>query len=160
MKKNNLNEDKSLNEYQLRRNFSISSEPKGQKMSMLRGKKIFVVQEHDSKKFHYDFRLENRGVLESWAVPKGVPQATGEKRLAIKTEDHPIEYANFEGEIPEGEYGAGQVKIWDKGFFEVNIWNDEMIEVVLSGKRISGRYVIIPFKKAGKNNWILLKAKE
>ena len=91
------------------------------------------MQEHHAKRLHYDFRLEKGGVLKSWAVPKGIPQTPDEKRLAVETEDHPIEYANFEGTIPKGEYGAGTVKTWDKGSFETKVWNENTVEVTLNG---------------------------
>jgi len=98
--------------------------------------------------------------LKSWAVPKGIPEKTGEKRLGVQVEDHPMEYANFEGTIPEGQYGAGTVKIWDRGLFEVKVWKEDMIEFILSGKRLQGKFVLAKFKKAGEKDWILLKARD
>jgi bifunctional non-homologous end joining protein LigD len=121
---------------------------------------VYVVQEHHARRLHYDLRLEKEGVLKSWAIPKGLPEVPGDKRLAIQVEDHPLEYRGFEGEIPKGEYGAGTVKIWDKGAYEPVIWNDDMIEILIKGNRIQGRYVLKRFKKAGKNQWLILKVRE
>ena len=110
-------------------------------------------------RLHYDLRLEKDGVLKSWAVPKGIPEA-GQKHLAVETEDHPYEYGSFEGEIPKGQYGAGTVKIWDKGHYETKFWEDDKIEVTLNGQRLHGRYVLVRLKKAGDKDWLLLKGKE
>jgi bifunctional non-homologous end joining protein LigD len=122
--------------------------------------KIFVVQEHAARRLHYDLRLEKQGVLKSWAVPKGIPQKTGEKRLAVQTEDHPLEYHEFEGTIPKGQYGAGTVRIWDKGTYEFKVWEDDKIEFVLSGEKLRGRYVLARLKKAGLKDWLLLKVRD
>ena len=119
-----------------------------------------MVQEHHARRLHYDFRLEREGVLKSWAVPKGVPQDANDKRLAVETEDHPVDYATFEGTIPDGQYGAGQVIIWDKGTYETKIWNEKMIEIILNGAKLRGRYVLVPFKRGGPKNWLMLKPKE
>jgi DNA ligase D, 3''-phosphoesterase domain len=120
----------------------------------------FVLHEHFSKHHHFDIRLEHDGVLASWAVPKGLPEKPGERRLAIQVEDHPLSYGNFEGTIPEGEYGAGEVKIADAGTYETLAWTNERIEVELRGKQFSGKYVLLRFAKAGEKNWIVLKGKE
>jgi bifunctional non-homologous end joining protein LigD len=120
----------------------------------------FVLHEHFSKHHHFDFRLERDGVLVSWAVPKGLPETPGERRLAIAVEDHPLSYGNFEGTIPEGQYGAGEVRIADAGTYETLEWTNERIEVVLQGKRFAGKYVLLRFAKAGEKNWIVLKGKE
>jgi bifunctional non-homologous end joining protein LigD len=120
-----------------------------------------VVQEHHARRLHYDFRLERDGVLKSWAVPKGIPQSLTEKRLAVETENHPLDYAKFEGEIPKGEYGAGEVVIWDRGTFETKVWSEKMIEVLLNGAKLKGRYVLVPLKPSGeKKNWLMLKGKD
>lgn len=147
----------SLEEYTSRRDFAMTPEPIGTGKSP--DERSFVVQEHHARRLHYDLRLQREGVLKSWAVPKGIPEKIGEKRLAVQTEDHPLEYGRFEGTIPEGEYGAGLVKIWDSGFFELKIWEDDKIEFKLDGKRLSGNYVLTRLKKAGKNDWLLLRVK-
>ena len=118
----------------------------------------FVIQEHHARHLHYDFRLERDGVLKSWAVPKGVPEAPGPKHLAVAVEDHPLDYATFEGSIPEGEYGAGTVAIWDTGTYTTKHWDEKKIEVVLHGKRVNGNYVLVRFNRAGKNEWLIFKA--
>jgi len=148
----------SLHEYASKRDFIVTPEPAGGE-AKTEGR-IFVVQEHHARRLHFDLRLEREGVLKSWAVPKGVPEKTGEKRLAVQVEDHPMEYGNFEGTIPEGQYGAGTVKIWDRGLYEVKVWKEDMIEFTLSGKRLQGRFVLAKFKKAGEKDWILLKARD
>ncbi|HEY3260012.1 MAG TPA: non-homologous end-joining DNA ligase [Pseudonocardiaceae bacterium] len=101
----------------------------------------FVIQEHHARRLHWDVRLERDGVLVSWAVPRGLPEAPGDIRLAVHTEDHPMEYATFEGVIPKGEYGAGKMMIWDRGRYETVKWSDREVAVVLHGQRVSGRYV-------------------
>lgn len=147
-----------LTEYVAKRDFTFTNEPKGAAKT---GKtRIFVVQEHHARRLHYDFRLENEGVLKSWAVPKGIPESTDQKRLAVQTEDHPIEYAEFEGTIPKGQYGAGTVKIWDKGSFTVKVWEEDKIEFTLNGKRLKGRYILVRLKRAGEKSWLMLKGRE
>jgi DNA ligase D-like protein (predicted 3'-phosphoesterase) len=148
----------SLSEYATKRDFKVTPEPAASKGD--RGGQVFVVQEHHARRLHYDLRLEKGGVLKSWAVPKGIPEKVGEKRLAVQTEDHPLEYATFEGTIPEGQYGAGTVRIWDKGTFHVKAWKDDMVEFTLKGDRLHGRYVLTKFKKAGDDDWLLLKARD
>ncbi|MQA62824.1 MAG: DNA ligase [Actinophytocola sp.] len=101
----------------------------------------FVIQEHHARHLHWDVRLERDGVLVSWAVPKGLPHEPGSVRLAVHTEDHPLEYAGFEGEIPKGEYGAGQMLIWDRGSYETLKWSSNEVEIDLRGKQVQGRYV-------------------
>ncbi|HVO85760.1 MAG TPA: non-homologous end-joining DNA ligase [Candidatus Eisenbacteria bacterium] len=147
----------SLQEYAGKRDFNVTPEPAGGEKT---DQNVFVVQEHHARRLHYDLRLEKEGVLKSWAVPKGIPEKTGERRLAVQTEDHPIEYAGFEGAIPEGQYGAGTVKIWDKGIFEAKVWKEDMIEFTLKGRRLQGKYVLAKFKKAGEKDWVLLKVKD
>ena len=128
--------EEKLSEYASKRHFEETPEPKGgeKKAEGL----IFVIQEHHARRLHYDLRLESGGVLKSWAVPKGIPQTSGERRLAVQTEDHPYDYANFEGIIPKGHYGAGTVKIWDKGTFEPKLWEDDKIEFTLNGQNAEG----------------------
>jgi DNA ligase D-like protein (predicted 3'-phosphoesterase) len=133
---------------------------------------IFVVQKHDASHLHYDLRLEIGGVLVSWAIPKGPPTKIGEKRLALQTEDHPMEYATFEGTIPEGSYGAGTVEIWDHGTFTTVRENngkpvplgqclkEGRFEVKFEGKRLHGPYALIRTKMGGKENaWLIFKVK-
>ncbi|MFC5752644.1 DNA polymerase ligase N-terminal domain-containing protein [Actinomadura rugatobispora] len=112
----------------------------------------FVIQEHHARSLHWDVRLERDGVLVSWAVPKGVPADPENNHLAVRTEDHPLEYAAFEGDIPKGEYGAGKMMIWDRGTYETEKWSDREVKVVLHGSRVSGRYVL--FRTRGKN-WMI-----
>jgi DNA ligase D-like protein (predicted ligase)/DNA ligase D-like protein (predicted 3'-phosphoesterase) len=146
----------SLQEYVSKRDFAVSPEPAGVEQKKEEGR-TFVVQEHHARRLHYDLRLERDGVLKSWAVPKGLPE-TGEKRLAVETEDHPLEYGGFEGTIPKGQYGAGTVKIWDRGSYELKVWEKDKIEFTLNGEKLHGRYVLARFKKAGEKEWLLLKA--
>ena len=147
-----------LQEYALKRDFAATPEPSD--IENKTGGQIFVIQEHHARRLHYDLRLEKEGVLKSWAVPKGIPEKVGDKKLAVQTEDHPIGYASFEGIIPEGQYGAGTVKIWDKGSFDVKIWKEDMIEFTLKGERLQGKYVLTKFKKAGEKDWLLLKVRD
>jgi bifunctional non-homologous end joining protein LigD len=148
----------NLTEYALKRNFIATPEPRGGEQNF--GAHVFVVQEHHARRLHYDLRLEKEGVLKSWAVPKGVPEEIGGKRLAVETEDHPMEYATFEGTIPAGQYGAGTVKIWDKGTFEVKTWKDNIIEFKLNGIRLQGKFVLTKFKKPGDKDWLLLRVRD
>ena len=147
----------TLRKYHEKRNFSVTDEPVG--APDMSGNS-FVVQEHRSHRLHYDLRLERDGVLKSWAVPKGIPGTTGEKHLAVAVEDHPLEYGSFEGEIPKGEYGAGTVSIWDSGTYETKHWDAEKIEVMLHGRRLNGPYVLVKFKRAGTNDWLLFRSGE
>jgi bifunctional non-homologous end joining protein LigD len=146
-----------LSDYASKRNFSVTTEPKGE-LQKVEGAPIFVIQEHHSRRLHYDLRLESGGVLKSWAVPKGIPE-TGQRHLAVETEDHPMDYANFAGTIPKGQYGAGTVIIWDKGYYTTKLWENDKIEVTLDGQRLKGRYVLVRLKRAGDKDWLLLKGK-
>jgi DNA ligase D-like protein (predicted 3'-phosphoesterase) len=105
----------------------------------------FVVHEHRAKKLHWDLRLELDGVLASWAVPKEPPRERGVKRLAIRVEDHPIEYKDFEGEIPEGSYGAGTVRIWDRGVYSILKRSEDRLEISMDGNILKGRYVLVNY---------------
>ena len=146
-----------LEEYYNKRNFTETTEPTGG--SITGSGNSYVVQRHEATRLHYDLRLERDGVLVSWAVPKGIPEETGNRHLAIQTEDHPLEYGGFEGTIPMGQYGAGSVEIWDRGFYVPVKWMDDKIEFVLAGERIKGRYELVRFEKAGENEWLLFKKK-
>ncbi len=119
--------------------------------------KKFVVHKHDATKLHYDFRLEMDKVLKSWAIPKKPPRKKGTKRLAIQVDDHKLSYIDFEGEIPEGHYGAGTVEIWDKGSYEMISKEKDKLIFKLEGKKLNGEYVLLKFDKAGKNNWLFFK---
>lgn len=118
---------------------------------------IFVVHEHFARNLHFDLRLALDNVLKSWAVPKEPPLDNKIKRLAIQVDDHALDYANFEGEIPEGFYGAGKVKIWDNGKFDLIERNDKKIVVNLKGKKLKGEYILLKFPKAGEKNWLFFK---
>lgn len=144
-----------LEDYRKKRDFTKTPEPSGSD-SQAAGDFRFVVQEHHASHLHWDFRLEMEGVLKSWAVPKGMPQKKGEKKLAVQTEDHPVEYINFEGTIPEGQYGAGEVYIWDKGTYKLKDKKEGKIEFYLFGEKLSGRFVLLKFKDQEKN-WLLIK---
>jgi bifunctional non-homologous end joining protein LigD len=149
-----------LREYRRKRDPEATPEPFG---SRKRGKEpIFVVQRHDARRLHYDFRLERRGALASWAVPKGIPLEPGQRSLAVHVEDHPLEYATFEGEIPKGQYGAGTVEIWDRGTYElVEEKPDGGLTVRLRGKRLDGLWTLVPARLDGDpKNWLLLKKRE
>ena len=143
-----------LDKYWEKRNFKRTSEPRGE----VYGDKgnIYVVQKHYASHLHYDLRLEKEGVLKSWAVPKEPPIKKGIKKLAIETEDHPIEYANFQGTIPEGEYGAGTVEIWDKGTYKTEKWNEDKKVMIINGDKLKGRYCLIKFRKQ-ENAWLFFK---
>ena len=148
--------------YKNKRDFTVSPEPQGSTMpSKTTDTKhpIFVIQKHNASHLHYDFRLEMDGVLKSWAVPKGPSTNPHDKRLAIETEDHPMGYATFEGIIPEGQYGAGSVIVWDTGTFtniKKNGYTDGHIEVELHGKKLHGKYALI--RTAGdEKKWLLIK---
>jgi DNA ligase D-like protein (predicted 3'-phosphoesterase) len=154
-----------LEKYQKKRDFNKTKEPSG--VETKNNRNIFVVQKHDASNLHYDFRLEINGVLVSWAVPKGPSLNPAVKRLAVPTEDHPLAYADFEGTIPEGQYGAGTVMIWDKGKFE-NIKNQPLdkgkekgqIEVKLQGEKLKGNFSLVRFRNGRTftdEKWLLIK---
>jgi len=151
-----------LKEYRAKRNFAKTSEPPESGVKKRDGGLIYVIQKHDASRLHYDLRLEENGVLTSWAVPKIPPLNEGEKRLAVQTEDHPIDYAGFEGVIPEGEYGAGTVEIWDKGTYEPVEMTEEKKIVNIHGGKLAGRYALIKLRPRGKEkdvNWLFFKTK-
>lgn len=119
---------------------------------------VYVIQEHHAKRLHWDLRFEIDNTLKSWALPKVPPQNEGEKRLAVAVDDHPIEYALFEGEIPAGNYGAGQVTIWDRGTFEILEREAKKLVVDIKGDKLKGRYCLLHFKPQEKN-WLFFKLK-
>src|SRR5690349_20508666 len=141
----------SLTRYQAKRNFRRTTEPSGRKAVQRRRARgpLFVVQKHAATRLHYDFRLEMEGVLKSWAVPKGFPSRRGDRRLAIQVEDHPLDYADFEGTIAEGNYGAGTVMVWDRGTYEVvngeplHALEDGKIRLELSGTKLKGEWTLV-----------------
>ncbi|MFO7807161.1 MAG: DNA polymerase ligase N-terminal domain-containing protein [Candidatus Moraniibacteriota bacterium] len=159
----------NLNDYKKKRDFSLTEEPEGglQKSSENR----FVIQKHYASHLHFDFRLEMKDekteevVLKSWAIPKNIPLEKGVKHLAIRTEDHPVEYLNFEGRIPEGNYGAGEVEIWDKGKWGLmkGSFEEKMLKFNLFGEKVKGRYVMIRTqgygnkKSDGNEYWLIWK---
>jgi bifunctional non-homologous end joining protein LigD len=140
---------KRLEEYRRRRDPSGTPEPFGGEPGANR---LFVIQEHHARRLHWDFRLERDGVLVSWAVPKGLPPSPETNHLAVQTEDHPLDYADFEGEIPPGEYGAGRVLIFDRGSYDTEKWSDREVKVVLHGRRVNGRYVLF---RTRDTNWLV-----
>jgi DNA ligase D-like protein (predicted 3'-phosphoesterase) len=163
----------TLREYLDKRNFNVTPEPDGT-AGQLSERPVFVIQKHDASNLHYDFRLEVDGVLVSWAVPKGPSTDPREKRLAIRTEDHPLDYAQIEGMIPEGEYGAGTVLVWDGGPYRnlmaekekprhmADSIRDGHVEVWLEGEKLTGGYALIHSKsgKSSEDNWLLIKMKD
>src|SRR5438874_9376584 len=155
-----------LKKYKAKRDFSKTAEPKGRKPlpKQVRGACRFIIQKHDARRLHYDFRLQMEGVLKSWAVPKGLPWKQGEKHLAVEVEDHPIEYETFEGVIPEGNYGAGTVMVWDRGHYQVygeepvKSWREGKLQLVLEGEKAKGEWTVIRLRGDDeKPQWLLLK---
>ncbi|MBV9463834.1 MAG: hypothetical protein JO317_06355 [Verrucomicrobiae bacterium] len=163
-----------LREYRAKRDFKQTSEPSGGRAAKVSKKSgthtgSFVIQKHDATRLHYDFRLEMEGTLKSWAVPKGIPTRQGDRRLAIHVEDHPIDYASFEGVIPEGNYGAGSVMVWDYGQFRLlggspsTVVDEGKIHFELEGQKLKGEWTLVRIKSRGgedKDEWLLLKSGE
>ncbi|HEX9503577.1 MAG TPA: DNA polymerase ligase N-terminal domain-containing protein [Patescibacteria group bacterium] len=163
----------SLTTYRKKRRFNETPEPKGKTIKATKALH-FVIQKHAATRLHYDFRLEHAGVLLSWAVPKGPSLKLGEKHLAMMVEDHPIDYMKFEGTIPDGNYGAGTVMVWDFGNYlalgtqsvaesEKMITkglHDGMLKFVLNGKKLQGGFALIKTNFAGKHSWLLIKEKD
>jgi len=150
----------TLREYRKKRDPKATPEPFG---SAEHGEQpIFVVQRHDARRLHYDFRLERDGALASWAVPKGVPLEPGEQHLAVHVEDHPLDYADFEGEIPKGNYGAGTVEIWDRGTYELlEEKKNGGLTVRLHGEKLKGTWALVPAKLSGDpKNWLIIRKRE
>ena len=156
-----------LADYKAKRDFRKTAEPKGGKPlpKAVRGASHFVIQKHAARRLHYDFRLQMEGVLKSWALPKGLPWAKGEKHLAVEVEDHPIEYENFEGVIPEGQYGGGTVMVWDRGTYYVygeqplKSLAEGKLHLVLDGEKARGEWTLVRIRGRDneKNQWLILK---
>ena len=140
-----------LDAYRAKRDFQASPEPAGDADAPEEGRR-FVVQEHSARAMHWDLRLEHEGTLASWAIPKGIPADPKRNNLAVRTEDHPLEYLDFHGEIPAGYYGAGTMRIFDRGTFELHKWRDKEVMVTFHGERVRGLYVLF---KTGDKNWMI-----
>ncbi len=162
----------ALKDYNSKRKFDETTEPKG-KTKKSKSNLIFVVQRHAATRLHYDFRLEMEGVLKSWAVPKGPSLNPQDKRLAMMVEDHPYDYKDFEGNIPEGNYGAGQVEIWDSGTYEpiektkiseekelLKQLKEGSLKFILNGEKLKGEFALVKMKNAENNAWLLIKHKD
>ena len=156
-----------LREYQAKRNFSRTSEPRRKKKNGS-PKRAFVIQKHAATRLHYDFRLEHNGVMLSWAVPKGPSLDTRERRLAVQVEDHPLEYNKFEGTIPKGEYGGGTVMIWDYGTWQPQepgsldrALHEGKLKFTLHGQKLNGGWMLVRLQSSrlrdNKSNWLLIK---
>src|SRR6059058_3482485 len=154
-----------LTEYKRKRDFKKTAEPAGKPLpKKVKGASRFVIQKHAARRLHYDFRLEMEGVLKSWALPKGLPWKKGEKHLAVEVEDHPIEYEEFEGVIPEGNYGGGTVMVWDRGTYYVygeqptKSFQEGKLHLVLGGKKAKGEWTLVRIRGADqKSQWLILK---
>jgi bifunctional non-homologous end joining protein LigD len=156
-----------LRDYKSKRDFRKTTEPAGRKPlpKKVKGASRFVIQKHDARRLHYDFRLEMDGVLKSWALPKGLPWKRGEKHLAVEVEDHPIEYEDFEGVIPEGQYGGGTVMLWDRGAYHVygeqplKAWREGKLHLVLAGEKARGEWTLVRTRLGDerKKQWLILK---
>lgn len=144
-------EDEPLSRYRAKRRFGRTPEPSGDEDVAAEGGR-FVVQEHHATSMHWDLRLERDGVLVSWAVPKGIPPDPRDDHLAVHTEDHPLLYLDFEGDIPKGEYGGGRMRVWDRGTYTCQKWDDAEVMVTLAGERARGRYVLF---RTGGDQWML-----
>ena len=170
-----MSDDDKLREYRKKRDFRRTSEPAGDSIERLSDRPLFCVQKHAASSLHYDFRLEIDGVLKSWAVPKGPSLDPADKRLAVQTEDHPLAYGDFEGVIPEGEYGAGSVVLWDIGWWEPDVSRMKKsapgddsshgpvpgehlstgeLKFILHGEKLSGSWTIVQMKGRGEKNWL------
>jgi bifunctional non-homologous end joining protein LigD len=155
-----------LVEYKRKRDFKKTAEPAGKPVpKKIKGASRFVIQKHAARRLHYDFRLEMEGVLKSWALPKGLPWKRGEKHLAVEVEDHPIEYEDFEGVIPEGQYGGGAVMVWDRGTYYVygeqplKSLQEGKLHLLLDGKKAKGEWTLVRIRgrDGEKNQWLILK---
>ena len=151
-----------LSKYCSKRDFRKTPEPKGEQKRNPLEHLSFLIQRHHARHLHYDMRLERDGVLKSWAIPKEPPTEAGIKRLAVETEDHPLDYQDFEGSIPEGLYGAGEVKIWDKGGYLPIEWKKDLIVFEIRAQRLEGTFCLVKLKpKEPKDkNWLFFKKKD
>src|SRR3954471_1206643 len=153
-----------LNRYRAKRDFSRTAEPSDRARAAKCKQLIFVIQKHAARRLHWDFRLEYEGTLRSWAVPKGPSLDPADKRLAVEVEDHPIAYARFEGDIPQGEYGGGHVDIWDNGTWEPigdvkRAFGKGRLEFLLHGKKLGGKWHLVRTRMQGrKTQWLLMKS--
>jgi DNA ligase D-like protein (predicted 3'-phosphoesterase) len=147
----------TLERYKDKRNFKATPEPIGGEKTP-KGGAIYLIQEHHASHLHWDLRLEMDGVLRSWAVPKEPSADPTVKRLAVMVEDHPLDYAKFEGTIPEGQYGAGTVKIWDSGTFDIIEKTEKGFVIKINGKKLNGTFVLFNFKPP--KNWLFFRKKE
>jgi bifunctional non-homologous end joining protein LigD len=138
----------NLKPYRRKRDFARTPEPRGARKRTDAKRLRFAVQEHHARRLHWDLRLERDGALASWAIPNGIPVEPADNRLAVRTEDHPLEYLDFEGEIPAGEYGAGTMRIWDRGTFELHKWEPAKVEITFHGERLNGRYALFALDRA------------
>src|SRR5215831_18811865 len=156
-----------LAKYKAKRDFSKTAEPSGGKPlpKSVKGASRFIIQKHDARRLHYDFRLEMEGVLKSWALPKGLPWGKGEKHLAVEVEDHPIDYEDFEGIIPQGQYGGGTVMVWDQGAYyvfgeqPVKSLREGRLHLVLAGEKAQGEWTLVRIRgrDGDKNTWLIIK---
>lgn len=152
-----------LNEYRRKRDFVRTPEPTGATGSPAGRPLIYVIQRHQASRLHFDLRLQRGSILKSWAIPKTPPEKTGDKRLAVETEDHPLDYAGFKGTIPQGQYGAGTVEIWDQGTYEPLDWKSSKIVIDIHGRKLKGAFALIKLrpKEGEKNvNWLFFKLKD
>jgi bifunctional non-homologous end joining protein LigD len=140
-----------LDTYRGKRDFDKTAEPRGESAAVSQTAR-FVVQEHNARRLHWDLRLEHDGTLKSWALPRGVPEHPAENRLAVRTEDHPLEYLDFEGDIPKGEYGAGTMRVWDRGTFEAEKFRDNEVIATFQGERLRGRYALFQTRE---QDWMI-----
>ena len=152
-------ETKKLSTYRQKRDFSQTAEPSGEREITAANRRRFVIQKHAATRLHYDLRLELDGVFKSWAVTRGPSLDPHDRRLAVEVEDHPLGYATFEGNIPKGEYGGGQVIIWDHGDYVLEQRDQDKVVVELKGSRLKGRYSLVRFRgrEASHKNWLIMK---
>ncbi|MDP9255625.1 MAG: ATP-dependent DNA ligase [Actinomycetota bacterium] len=149
-----------LEQYRAKRRAGKTPEPLEGKAKKRSKELVFVVQRHSARALHYDFRLERDGVLLSWALPRGVPLRAGERSLAVHVEDHPLDYADFEGDIPAGEYGGGSIEVWDRGTYELQRERrDGTLTVILHGRKLKGEWALVPARLGGEErNWLIVRA--